>query len=44
MEVPCKPSLSPRRHLLAAHGASLAIESAPGKGTKVRLVFPAAKA
>lgn len=32
------------RHLLAAHGASLAIESAPGKGTKVRLVFPAAKA
>jgi signal transduction histidine kinase len=32
------------RHLLAAHGATLAIESAPGKGTKVRLVFPAAKA
>lgn len=32
------------RHLLAAHGATLGIESAPGKGTKVRLVFPAAKA
>ena len=32
------------RHLLVAHGASLAIESAPGTGTKVRLVFPAAKA
>jgi signal transduction histidine kinase len=31
------------RHLLAAHGATYTLESAPGKGTKVRLVFPAAK-
>jgi signal transduction histidine kinase len=32
------------RHLLAAHGATFAIESAPGRGTTVHLVFPAAKA
>jgi signal transduction histidine kinase len=31
------------RHLLAAHGATFTLDSAPGKGTKVRLVFPAAK-
>jgi signal transduction histidine kinase len=34
--------LSICRHLLGTHGATLALESAPGKGTTVRLVFPAA--
>lgn len=34
--------LSICRHLLGAHGSSLAIESEPGKGTTVRVVFPAA--
>lgn len=28
------------RHLVSAHGASFALESSLGKGTKVRLVFP----
>ncbi|MBP9914014.1 MAG: HAMP domain-containing histidine kinase, partial [Opitutaceae bacterium] len=32
------------RHLLAAHGAVLTIDSAVGKGTTVRIVFPVAKA
>lgn len=32
------------RHLLGAHGASLNIESAPGKGTLVQIVFPSYKA
>lgn len=32
------------RHLLGAHGATLAIESAPGKGTTVQIVFPGHKA
>jgi signal transduction histidine kinase len=34
--------LSICRHLLGTHGATLALESTPGKGTTVRLVFPAA--
>ena len=34
--------LSICRHLLGAHGATFSLESAPGKGTTVRLVFPAA--
>jgi signal transduction histidine kinase len=34
--------LSICRHLLGAHGASLALESAPGSGTTVRMQFPAA--
>ena len=32
--------LSICRHLLGTHGASLVLESAPGKGTTVRIVFP----
>jgi signal transduction histidine kinase len=32
------------RHLLGAHGATFQMESAPGQGTTVRMVFPAAKA
>jgi signal transduction histidine kinase len=32
--------LSICRHLLGAHGASFNLESTPGKGTTVRLVFP----
>jgi signal transduction histidine kinase len=31
------------RHLLGAHGASMEIESAPGRGTTVRMIFPAAR-
>jgi signal transduction histidine kinase len=31
------------RHLLGTHGASLLIESTPGTGTTVRMVFPAAR-
>ena len=34
--------LSICRHLLGTHGASLTLESAPGKGTTVRMSFPAA--
>jgi signal transduction histidine kinase len=34
--------LSICRHLAGTHGASFAVESAPGKGTTVRLQFPAA--
>ncbi len=34
--------LSICRHLLGTHGATLALESTPGKGTTVRMVFPAA--
>lgn len=34
--------LSICRHLLGTHGATLALESAPGKGTTVRMSFPAA--
>jgi signal transduction histidine kinase len=34
--------LSICRHLAGTHGATFALESAPGKGTTVRLVFPAA--
>jgi signal transduction histidine kinase len=33
--------LSICRHLLGTHGATLALESAPGKGTTVRMIFPA---
>jgi signal transduction histidine kinase len=33
--------LSICRHLLGTHGATLTLESAPGKGTTVRMVFPA---
>jgi signal transduction histidine kinase len=29
------------RHLLGAHGASLTLESEPGRGTTMRMVFPA---
>lgn len=29
------------RHLLGAHGASLALESQPGRGTTMRMIFPA---
>jgi signal transduction histidine kinase len=29
------------RHILGAHGATLAIESTPGRGTTLRMVFPA---
>jgi signal transduction histidine kinase len=36
--------LSICRHLAGTHGATFAVESAPGKGTTVRLVFPAAPA
>ena len=32
------------RHLLGAHGATLNIDSAPGKGTAVQIVFPSYKA
>lgn len=34
--------LSICRHLLGTHGATLSLESAPGKGTTVRMVFPGA--
>lgn len=34
--------LSICRHLIGAHGGSLSLESAPGKGTTLRLLFPAA--
>jgi signal transduction histidine kinase len=34
--------LSICRHLLGTHGATLNLDSAPGKGTTVRMVFPAA--
>jgi signal transduction histidine kinase len=34
--------LSICRHLLGTHGASLALESTPGTGTTVRMVFPSA--
>jgi signal transduction histidine kinase len=34
--------LSICRHLIGTHGATFELESAPGKGTTVRLVFPAA--
>lgn len=34
--------LSICRHLAGTHGATFALESAPGKGTTVRLTFPAA--
>lgn len=34
--------LSICRHLLGAHGATLALESEPGKGTTIRMLFPAA--
>lgn len=34
--------LSICRHLLGTHGATLALESAPGQGTTVRMSFPAA--
>jgi signal transduction histidine kinase len=33
--------LSICRHLLGAHGATFSLESVPGKGTTVRLLFPA---
>lgn len=33
--------LSICRHLVGTHGATFALESAPGKGTTIRLVFPA---
>lgn len=36
--------LSICRHLLGAHGATLQVESTPGRGTSIRMVFPAAKA
>ena len=36
--------LSICRHLVGAHGATFALTSAPGKGTTVKLVFPAAPA
>jgi signal transduction histidine kinase len=36
--------LSICRHLAGTHGATFALESTPGKGTTVRLVFPAAPA
>jgi signal transduction histidine kinase len=36
--------LSICRHLAGSHGAEFALESAPGKGTTVRLTFPAAPA
>ena len=29
------------RHILGAHGATLALESEPGRGTSLRMVFPA---
>jgi signal transduction histidine kinase len=29
------------RHILGAHGATLTIESEPGRGTTLRMVFPA---
>jgi signal transduction histidine kinase len=34
--------LSICRHLVGTHGATFGVESAPGKGTTVRLLFPAA--
>jgi signal transduction histidine kinase len=34
--------LSICRHLLGSHGATMALESTPGKGSIVRMVFPAA--
>jgi signal transduction histidine kinase len=36
--------LSICRHLLGTHGATLQVDSTPGKGTVVRMVFPVAKA
>mgnify|MGYP001544259271 CR=1 FL=1 len=33
--------LSICRHLLGAHGASFSLESVPGKGTTIKMVFPA---
>lgn len=36
--------LSICRHLAGTHGATFGVESAPGKGTTVRLLFPAAPA
>ncbi|MBW7893588.1 MAG: hybrid sensor histidine kinase/response regulator [Opitutaceae bacterium] len=36
--------LSICRHLLGTHGATLQVDSTPGKGTVIRMVFPAAKA
>ncbi len=33
--------LSICRHLLGSHGGSLELDSAPGKGTVVRMQFPA---
>ena len=35
--------LSICRHLLSAHGATFELESTPGAGTTVKMVFPAAK-
>lgn len=35
--------LSICRHLLGAHGATLTLDSAPGRGTTFRMEFPAAK-
>ena len=34
--------LSICRHLLGTHGATMVLESAAGKGSVVRMVFPAA--
>jgi signal transduction histidine kinase len=34
--------LSICRHLVGTHGATMAVESLPGKGTTIRLRFPAA--
>ena len=31
------------RHLLGAHGATLEIQSEPGRGTSIRMVFPAVR-
>lgn len=36
--------LSICRHLLGTHGATLQVDSTPGKGTVIRMTFPAAKA
>ncbi|MCF3652218.1 ATP-binding response regulator [Synoicihabitans lomoniglobus] len=35
--------LSICRHLLGAHGATMGVESEPGEGTTIRLVFPSVK-
>lgn len=35
--------LSICRHLLGVHGATMTLESEPGKGTTIRMVFPALK-